>query len=78
MTDYGEYTLTASHESYIESTVEFTIDRETPYYIDILTLLPRLQYERIGTGMTSITKIGTNTWVATTATGVITFDGSLS
>jgi hypothetical protein len=74
MTDYGKYQLSATREGYIPSNIEFIIDRETPYYIDILSLLPTVRYNRSGSGWSHIAKIDENHWSAHIKNGMILLD----
>jgi hypothetical protein len=71
MTNYGEYTLNIGKSGYIPYISSFEIARDTPYYIDILTLLPRITYTKIGTEMTHVTKISDTLWTAHSASGMI-------
>lgn len=78
MTNYGSYSLSITKDIYIPDRVDFTIDKETPYYIDIVSLLPRPLYSRFGTGISNIANIGNNEWTAHTSSGLLLMDKSLS
>lgn len=78
MTNYGTYSLLISKERYIPNRVNFTIDKETPYYIDIVNLLPRPLYSRSWTSISYIANIGNNEWIANTASGLLLMNDSLS
>ena len=41
----------------------FTIDKETPYYIDDITLLPRGDYTKFEKHLSNIINIGKNGWL---------------
>jgi hypothetical protein len=49
MVSYDTYTLSIGKPGYIQSRVRFAIDRETPYYIDKVTLIPRAVYTKVDT-----------------------------
>ena len=74
MTNYGTYSLLISREGYLPSGSQFTIDRETPYYIDLLTLLPIPTYSPYGSGVAHIANIGNNDWIAHQGSGMVLLD----
>lgn len=78
MTNYGTYTLFMSHPWYMPYTSELTIGRDTPYYIDFISLLPDIQYTRFGSGISHIANIHDNEWVGHTASGMILYDEDFS
>ncbi len=78
MTNYGTYSLLMSHAWYMSYKSALTIGKETPYYIDLLTLLPTVKYTQYGTGISHIANIRTNTWTAHTASGMILYDENFS
>lgn len=78
MTNYGTYILMIDHDGYISSKNTFIIDKEIPYYIDSLILVPTPTYTRIGTGMDHIANIRDNEWIAHTASGMILMNEALS
>jgi hypothetical protein len=78
MTNYGTYSLLMTRDGYVPGRIEFVIDRETPYYIDDIDLLPVPQYTRVGTGIDHIANIRDNAWIAHTASGMILLDETLS
>ena len=41
----------------------FIIDKETPYYIDDITLLPRGTYTQLGKHLSNIVNIGADSWL---------------
>ena len=59
-------------------TSELTIGRDTPYYIDFISLLPDIQYTRFGSGISHIANIHDNEWVGHTASGMILYDEDFS
>lgn len=78
MTSYGTYSLLMTRNDYVPGRIEFAIDRETPYYIDTLSLLPIPRYTRVGTGIDHIANISDSTWTAHTESGMILLDTTLS
>lgn len=78
MTSYGTYSLLMTRNDYVPGRIEFVIDRDTPYYIDDIDLLPVPQYTRVGTGMDHIANIRDNAWTAHTASGMILLGETLS
>ena len=46
---YGNYQANITRENYIQDTFEFSIDKEMPYYISSINLLPRPRYTKYGT-----------------------------
>ena len=74
MTNYGTYSLLITREGYLPSGSQFTIDRETPYYIDLLTLLPVPTYSPYGSGIAHIANIGNNDWIAHQGSGMVLLD----
>jgi hypothetical protein len=56
MVNYDTYTLSIGKPGYIQSRVRFAIDRETPYYIDKVTLIPRATYIQIDNPLISVSK----------------------
>ncbi len=78
MTNYGSYSLSIIREPYITDIVSFEINRDIPYYIDIVSLIPKPIYSRVGTGMENIAKISNNGWIAHTASGLLMMNETLS
>ena len=62
MVNYGTYSLLVGKTGYLHDTLDFTIDKDTPYYIDTISLLPRASYEKIGTGLTDIIRMSDSSW----------------
>lgn len=60
MVNYGKYSLAVSWEGYLSGEVVFRIDQNTPFYIDTLTLVPNIQYNRIGSGSMRLVRSGTD------------------
>lgn len=46
MSDYGNYTMDIQKSGYISNHLEFTIDREKPYFIEKVSLFPRPEYKK--------------------------------
>lgn len=53
MSDYGNYIMDIQKSGYIPNHLEFTIDREKPYFIEKVSLFPRPEYKKIN-GITEI------------------------
>ncbi len=73
MTNYGTYSLLMNHAWFLSYESELTIGKETPYYIDLLTLLPNPIYTPFGSGISHIANIRENEWTAHTASGMILY-----
>lgn len=78
MVDYGDYTLTISGEWYLPGVFHFAINREKPYYIDAINLMPTPRYALYKKELTQISKIDTNTWTANSASGILLFEWDFS
>jgi hypothetical protein len=78
MTNYGEYTATISKVGYISDVFDFVIDRESPYYISIVSLLRAPTYARVATGSYTVRKIGDTSWIQSGASGSVLLDESFS
>lgn len=63
MVDYGNYTISITKPGYISGEMPFIIDKETPYYIDDITLLPKGSYSELQKNISNIVNIGTDTWL---------------
>ena len=78
MTNYSTYSLLMTRDGYVPGRIDFVIDRETPYYIDDIDLLPVPQYTRVGTGIDHIANIRNNAWTAIAASGMVLMDSTFS
>ena len=78
MTNYGTYTASISKSGYISDVFDFVIDRESPYYISTISLLPRPTYAQVGTGSHRIMKISDTSWIQSGASGSVLLDESFS
>lgn len=78
MTNYGTYSLLMQHAGYLSYKSEFNIGKESPYYIDLMTLLPSIDYTRFGTGISNIANIRNNEWTTVTASGMVLYDEDFS
>jgi hypothetical protein len=76
MVSYGKYRLSIGKPGYIQDWVDFSIDREMPYYIDEVSLIPQATYTKIGTGALSLSKISDSGWMAETSSGNMLYEAS--
>ena len=63
MVNYGNYKISITKPGYVSWEMPFTIDKETPYYIDDITLLPRGDYTKFEKHLSNIINIGKNGWL---------------
>ncbi len=78
MVDYGDYTLDITNENYLTNSIAFSINKEKPYYIDSITLVPRPQYSLYSGSLEQISKIDTNAWTARSESGILLFEKDFS
>jgi len=76
MSDYGNYTMDIQKPGYIPNHLEFTIDREKPYFIEKVSLFPNPEYKKIN-GITEIYPMKEGAPLIKTASGII-FSGSIN
>lgn len=74
MVDYGDYTFTISGEGYIPGKMSFNIDNEKPYYIDLLTVIPKPNYLPYSRKFDQVAKTGENSWITQDASGMTLFE----
>jgi hypothetical protein len=70
MSDYGKYTMQVYYPDYLTNTMEFQIDREKPFFIEKISLLPRPSYRELPR-TTEIYQISSDTYITRTASGLI-------
>jgi hypothetical protein len=64
MVPYGKYLLSIGSPGYIQDRVSFDIDKDIPFYINQVTLIPRASYENIGASdFEGISKIQDASWI---------------
>ncbi len=78
MIDYGEYTMTISRDNYLSGAIHFSINKEKPFYIDTLTLIPKPGYVPYPRKIENIAKIDTDSWTAQSASGMILFENGFA
>ncbi|NRH20867.1 hypothetical protein HOO68_02385 [Candidatus Gracilibacteria bacterium] len=80
MSDYGNYTMDIQKSGYISNHLEFTIDREKPYFIEKVSLFPRPEYKKFNS-IEDIFPMKNGGVLMRTASGIIfsgsTFSGKL-
>ena len=76
MSDYGRYTMDIEKNGYIPNHLEFTIDRDKPYFIEKVTLFPRPEYKKFS-GIEDIYPMKNGSLLLKTASGTI-YSGSTS
>ena len=47
MSDYGNYLMSIKKNGYVTNAIEFIIDRDKPYFIEKVSLLPSPEYKKI-------------------------------
>lgn len=76
MSDYGKYTMQISRIGYLTNTMEFLLDREKPFFIEKVTLLPRPSYTKLS-GILDLYQITNDEYITRTASGLL-WSGALS
>jgi hypothetical protein len=74
MVPYGAYTANITRAGYVTDDFSFTIDRDIPYYISAVSLIPVPRYAPYNTGITSISRISDTVYIAPTASGMTVLD----
>ena len=69
MTNYGNYTMTISNPGYRENIVSFIIDREKPYFIEEISLLPTPRYSELKDTINAY-QVDDITYILSTASGM--------
>ncbi len=87
MSDYGSYTMQIAGSGYLTNTMEFQIDREKPFFIEKVSLLPRPTYRELPR-IREIYQVADDeyimrtasglVWSGSTATGKISYTGSFT
>lgn len=72
MSDYGKYTMSISKDWYLTNYLEFTIDREKPFFIEKVSLIPRPIYRKLS-GINEMYPINNDT-IIRTASGYIVME----
>ena len=78
MMSYGTYALLVTRDNYIQDKTNITLNADTNYYIDKISLLPTPNYTPIGTGSYGWMKIGDTQWISHTASGLFLTDDTFS
>jgi hypothetical protein len=47
MSDYGDYQMQIEKPGYLSNNIEFKIDREKPFFIEKISLLPLPRYTKL-------------------------------
>lgn len=76
MSDYGYYTMQIARIGYITNTMEFLLDREKPFFIEKVTLLPRPSYQKLS-GVVDLYQVANHEYIIRTASGLL-WSGALS
>lgn len=74
MVGYGLYDANITRPWYVTDTFSFTIDRDIPYYISAVSLIPIPRYALYNTGIANISRISDTIYVASTASGMLILD----
>ncbi len=86
MSDYGDYTMRIAESGYLMNTMDFRIDREKPFFIEKVSLLPKPTYRKLQkaneiyqiTDDTYIIRTASGlTWSGATMTGRVNYSGSI-
>lgn len=81
MSDYGDYTMQVAGSGYLTNMMKFRIDREKPFFIEKVSLLPVPTYRELQR-VQSIYQVSDDTYITKTASGLVwsgsTASGKLS
>ncbi len=77
MSDYGDYTMQVVESGYLTNTMRFRIDREKPFFIEKVSLLPRPNYRELPR-VTEIYQIANDTYITKTASGFVWSGATMS
>jgi hypothetical protein len=86
MSDYGDYSMRIAEVGYLTNTMDFRIDREKPFFIEKVSLLPKPTYRNLQkanelyqiTDDTYIIRTSSGLiWSGATMTGRVNYSGSL-
>lgn len=70
MSDYGDYTMHITESGYLSNTMDFRIDREKPFFIEKVSLLPKPIYRKLQKS-NELYQVTDNTYIIRTASGLI-------
>lgn len=70
MSDYGDYTMQVAGSGYLSNTMRFRIDREKPFFIEKVSLLPVPTYSELQR-VQSIYQVSDDTYITKTASGLV-------
>ncbi|MBC7503472.1 hypothetical protein H7169_00680 [Candidatus Gracilibacteria bacterium] len=76
MSDYGYYNMQISKSGYLTNTMEFLLDREKPFFIEKVTLLPHPSYEKLN-GLLDLYQVANDEYITRMASGLF-WSGALS
>jgi hypothetical protein len=77
MSDYGDYRMHITGSGYLANTMEFKIDREKPFFIEKVSLLPSPQYRIIPTAK-KLYQITDDTYIIQAASGLMWSGSTMS
>ena len=69
MSDYGNYTMQVYYPGYLANTMEFQIDREKPFFIEKVSLLPRPTYRELPR-IIELYQVADDEYITRTASGL--------
>ncbi len=78
MVPYGIYDASISRAGYVTDDFSFSIDRDIPYYISAVSLIPVPRYAPYNTGITTMSRISDTTYIAPTQSGMLILDETFS
>jgi hypothetical protein len=70
MSDYGSYHMNIARSGYLPNQIDFVIDREKPYLIEKISLLPTPKYQKT-INITDVYELNDDTYIIKTASGLI-------
>lgn len=70
MSDYGDYNMEIDKPGYIKNILKFRIDREKPFFIEKISLLPLPSYKKMD-GILAVFPIENGESLVKTASGIL-------
>lgn len=74
MVRYDTYSLSIGKPGYVQDRLSFIIDKNTPYYIDTVRLLPKAEYNQVYTGTLTLIKMNDENWISINNRGAATYE----
>ncbi len=70
ISDYGKYSMQIENSGYLPNTMQFILDREKPFFIEKVSLIPRPIYQKLKS-VTEVYQITEDEYIFKTASGLV-------